>query len=501
MNLFLPHIAFKIFNLWRNQMLCVAEILCLTVISANAVLIDFEDIQTNGWGMGGQTVVNDQYKGLGVTFNSPVAIDYSKGIAREGFAHSPTRAIETCYSKEFCRTPVEMTFETPVNYLKLWVGHYGSIQKTVELLAFDDRGNIVGRDSNVMVPIDSIVPISIPLEISKQENQIYRAQVSTMPNENGQVDNGGLAVDDVDFDSNLKPEVRLASSKEFPLKAGKAVTFTAQASDSEGDVLDFQFVLDDHIVSHDPRDNTWTWTPDQGDEGYHYLTARVTDARHSSYDSLEFEVIPNYAPLIVSFQADPQSPAPKAPVTFTLQAVDPEGDPLEYAFFLDQRPIRDWSNDNVFVMTPNDNDIGDHVIQAMVRESGEFNDFISVDMPFTISQTEEQLTKTVLAEERPERSPPPPPSDPRPWLLGGAIGAVIIGHYVWKKVVDNKNRSSAKPHVKPSYKAHGDPGEARVDPEGALDVLAEIGLRAVADQGVQQLDDEGLRVETEEVER
>jgi hypothetical protein len=100
----------------------MAVILFSTIISVHAVIIDFEDIETNGWGMGGQTVISDQYQSRGLTFNSPVVIDYSKGLSIDGFAHSPTRAIETCYSKEFCRTPIEMKFKDPINYLKIWVG-------------------------------------------------------------------------------------------------------------------------------------------------------------------------------------------------------------------------------------------------------------------------------------------------------------------------------------------------------------------------------------------
>src|SRR5690349_8308110 len=68
----------------------------LAAFAATPVVIGFESLTTTGPGEAGQTVVNDQFAALGVVFNNPKALDYSKGLPIPNFAHSGTKAIEQC---------------------------------------------------------------------------------------------------------------------------------------------------------------------------------------------------------------------------------------------------------------------------------------------------------------------------------------------------------------------------------------------------------------------
>lgn len=471
-------------------------------ISAHAVIIDFEDIETAGWGTGGQTVISDQYRDRGVIFNRPIAIDYSKGLGIKGYAHSPTRAVEPCYSKEFCDTPIEMNFEIPVNYLKLWVGqsHSLNIPMKVRLQAYDGDGNRLGYDEMTMGPSDSSIPISIPLEVTSAEKPIYRADVGYMPDKNGYVDNAGLAVDDVEFEVNGIPQVDLIASPGTSLNVGKSFIFSAQASDPEGEPLQYSFILDDHAVRRPSSNNTWEWKPAQEDVGDHVVMVRVSDGFQSSHDELKISVLPyvppNALPSISSIQIAPETPRIGSPATFTVQASDPEGDPLEYLFLLDDQPVTSWSASPNWEWTPLEKDAGEHTITLAIRD-GKGRDPGAAD-------DEMHKNFSVLLAPLPlptlPPSPPTPPLDWIPWILAGGLGAAILGLRIWRKV---KARRKIKVPEAPnlSFKARADRGKARMDPEEGLGVLAEISFRAVADAGDMQTDDDGLDIIKEELER
>jgi hypothetical protein len=83
-------------------------------------VINFDDLNTVGLGTGGPIPVTNQYASEGVMFNGPVAIDFSKGNAIPGFAHSGTNAIGQCYAIEFCKAPIEIRFSQGQARVKVW---------------------------------------------------------------------------------------------------------------------------------------------------------------------------------------------------------------------------------------------------------------------------------------------------------------------------------------------------------------------------------------------
>jgi hypothetical protein len=173
---------------------------------AGPTVINFDDLVTGGLGTGGPIHVTNQYASQGVTFNSPVAIDFSKGDAIPGFAHSGTNAIEQCYAAEFCTAPIEIRFDQGQARVKVWVGYDSKIQEKtpVILRAFDASGNQIARDEENLAE-QGPIPINIPLEVStiNQRNpaltrsNIVRITVD-FRDENRYTN--GLAVDDVEFE-------------------------------------------------------------------------------------------------------------------------------------------------------------------------------------------------------------------------------------------------------------------------------------------------------------
>lgn len=174
---------------------------------AGTTLITFDDLNTGGLGTGGPIPVTSQYASKGATFNSPVAIDFSKGNAIPGFTHSGTNAIEQCYAAEFCTAPIEIKFSQGQARVKVWVGYDSTInEKTpVILRAFDSSGNQVAQDSDNLNSYQGPIPIQIPLEVSTinpKNRQLTRSNIVRVTVDfldNNRYTNG-LAVDDVEFE-------------------------------------------------------------------------------------------------------------------------------------------------------------------------------------------------------------------------------------------------------------------------------------------------------------
>ncbi len=90
--------------------------------AGTTTVINFDDLVTGGWGTGGPISVTNQYASKDVTFSGARAIDYSKGEAIPGFAHSGTIALAACYGPEFCTDPIEMVFNQPHLSVTVLVG-------------------------------------------------------------------------------------------------------------------------------------------------------------------------------------------------------------------------------------------------------------------------------------------------------------------------------------------------------------------------------------------
>lgn len=171
------------------------------VLAATTSVIGFDDLVTNGPGEGIGVIVGAQYAALGVTFNNPVALDYSKGPNPiSGFAHSGSKAIEPqCYGVEFCTTPIAMTFATGHAHVKVWVGYSAALAQTqtVGLAAFDASGNQVATAARTIAPSARPQPIRLPLEVNTSSASIRKGLVAFG---SGAITNH-LAVDDVEFDA------------------------------------------------------------------------------------------------------------------------------------------------------------------------------------------------------------------------------------------------------------------------------------------------------------
>lgn len=154
------------------------------------VVIDFEGIP--------QELVFNRFANLGVTFNGPLARDYSD---TPGFAHSGTRAVELCFAQEFCTSPLEVSFTAGQAHARVFVGYTAQLPQParVTMQALDANGAVVGQADVVLGPGTSI-PVQSPLEINSASANIQRLVVGFAPANPGDTAfNNGLVIDDVEF--------------------------------------------------------------------------------------------------------------------------------------------------------------------------------------------------------------------------------------------------------------------------------------------------------------
>ncbi len=167
----------------------------------------------------------------------------------------------------------------------------------------------------------------------------------------------------------------LTADKESPQVTGSVITWTASASDTENDPLQFQFALDGQVVQDWSDSPVWKWTATVEQVGAHVVAANVRDGKHNpegdSTASANFEIVlpANNAPVMSSLTADKESPQVTGSViTWTASASDTENDPLQFQFALDGQVVQDWSDSPVWKWTATVEQVGAHVVAANVRD-------------------------------------------------------------------------------------------------------------------------------------
>ena len=78
---------------------------------------------------------------------------------------------------------------------------------------------------------------------------------------------------------------------------------------------------------------------------------------------------PNQKPAIINFSPDKLSPQEiGSTITWTVEVMDAENDPLQFQFSMDGQVVQDWSDSPVWSWTAAAEQVGQHVIEAKVRD-------------------------------------------------------------------------------------------------------------------------------------
>jgi protocatechuate 3,4-dioxygenase beta subunit len=175
---------------------------------------------------------------------------------------------------------------------------------------------------------------------------------------------------------NQKPAIiNFSPDKQSPQETGSTIIWTVEFMDAEGDPLQFQFLMDGQVMQDWSDSPVWSWTAAKEQVGKHAIEAKVRDGKHNaegdSTSGANFEIVlpPNNAPALSSLTADKESPqVTGTAVIWTAVASDAENDPLQFLFSLDGQVVQDWSDSAVWSWTATKEQVGQHVIEARVRD-------------------------------------------------------------------------------------------------------------------------------------
>ena len=197
-----------------NIKFTIILIIFIFPLPVHAFIIDFEDLETAGYGGSGHVRVSNQYSPMGIEFNGPIAVDFSKDIVISGFAHSGSKAIEQCYIGH-CYIPIDIKFDPAVSSAGVWVGYHTSAsggfsqQREIDLIAYDQNELEITRSTAILNPRIGPMPIDILLKVKSLAANISHVQVTFRSVGYLLADNRGLVLDDVEFlrDTNNQTEI------------------------------------------------------------------------------------------------------------------------------------------------------------------------------------------------------------------------------------------------------------------------------------------------------
>ncbi|MFA6373075.1 MAG: SdrD B-like domain-containing protein, partial [Methanothrix sp.] len=198
----------------------------------------------------------------------------------------------------------------------------------------------------------------------------------------------------IDFgnrNNNLPPtNPTLVSNLASPRMAGTPVIWTAGATDPEGDPLQFRFFVRGPTPSPAVRadtgystNNVWTWSTVGYAPGAYQIEVWIRDGNHAGQAGFDIKktvsfklTSANLPPRVNMLFSD--RPAPQyvgSWIKWTALAFDPEGDPLQYKFYL-RGPSTNgfwmdqtgWGHNNRWIWRTNPMDVGHSEVLVAVRD-------------------------------------------------------------------------------------------------------------------------------------
>ncbi len=211
-----------------------------------------------------------------------------------------------------------------------------------------------------------------------------------------------LGIDFGNRNNNLPPtNPTLVSNLASPQKAGKPVIWTAGATDPEGDTLQFRFMVRGPAPSSAVRsdtgystNNVWTWSTVGYAPGTYEVEVSIRDGNHASMSG--FDVKKKASFKIASANLPPRvnvlfsdRPAPQfvgSWIKWTALASDPDGDRLQYKFYL-RGPSTNgfwmdqtgWGYNNRWVWRTNPLDVGNSQVLVAVKDGNHAGPGVSDD--------------------------------------------------------------------------------------------------------------------------
>ena len=167
---------------------------------------------------------------------------------------------------------------------------------------------------------------------------------------------------------NDAPTANITTISPNPATEGQDVNFEGEGEDGDGDVIAFEWYIDDELVSSDP-----IYTNGSLEAGNHTVKFRVQDdwEAWSDYDTatLEVEALPNIPPKAFIDQLAPDHAPEGMDVNFQGHGEDDDGDIVAHEWYLDDTLLSDQT---AFVR--NNIPVGNYTVSFRVQDdSGEWS--------------------------------------------------------------------------------------------------------------------------------
>jgi PKD repeat protein/RNA polymerase subunit RPABC4/transcription elongation factor Spt4 len=189
---------------------------------------------------------------------------------------------------------------------------------------------------------------------------------------------------------NLPPVVSAISGPTSGYR-GDTITVTATASDPEGDLLTYEWMIDSTPFPASTG-SSFTFTPNNpSDVGAHVIKVRAEDAQgaYSNWKTLDFETL-NHPPTLSAITG-PTSGYRDQAYTWTATGSDAEGDTLTYEWYVNDAYK---SGDSSFTYTfGSDDPLGSNTIKARVKDAlGDYSDYST--LTFNLIPSDKVATPT-----------------------------------------------------------------------------------------------------------
>ena len=149
---------------------------------------------------------------------------------------------------------------------------------------------------------------------------------------------------------------------------------TAVGYDRDNDQLFYKFLLNGRMVQNWSSNNSWNWITEDSNSGNNTIEVQIRDGKHANIEAFDDKKSANFMlialnmkPAIIKLATDKGRPVDiNTPITWTIEAHDPENDFIFYKFFLNGSVIKDWSTENVWIWTADR--IGISQIEVWIRD-------------------------------------------------------------------------------------------------------------------------------------
>ena len=168
----------------------------------------------------------------------------------------------------------------------------------------------------------------------------------------------------------------LISNKTSPQNQDTVVTWTAEAFDSDGDIMLYRFFLDDRPITEWTTERSWLWTANE--TGLHRVEVHVRDSKHAGPNGLDDRKVET----LTITEPKPTEPENLPPtindllakqdqemnIAWTANVTDPDSDKILTKYFLNGEAMTDWTTSIEWILSASDASVGDNKVEVQVRD-------------------------------------------------------------------------------------------------------------------------------------